>query len=131
MASRNELGSRKVGGDPLESERNLLVALNAHEAIIPVRKPLRCNGGEGGQDQTHQHRRDQRFHQREASRRHAAAFSPHAHLVFLCCKRMVLIFIAAPLGVVTVTTTACGTHWRPGCGLKFSAAKGKTSTRQG
>ena len=67
LAGRNELCGCQIAGKPLEPERNLFIALNSDNSVIPVRQPLRCNCRECGEDQAHQRRRDQSFKQREAA----------------------------------------------------------------
>ena len=71
IAGRDELGRCKVGGEPFEAKRDLLVALNADNAVIPVWQPLRGNCRKRGENKTHQRGRNQGFDQREACHRGA------------------------------------------------------------
>ena len=115
-------------GEPLKRECHVFTALDAGNAVIPVRQPLRRNGRECGEDQTHQRCRDQSFKQREAR-------------IVSCCRRWPSFavplpqadradFRRPPVGDGTVTTTACGTHRTLGESASIGP-NGSTSIRQG
>ena len=63
---RHEFSRREIGDETFETLPEKFRPLHVREAAIPIRKPLRRDGGKRGKDADHQDQRDEHLDQREA-----------------------------------------------------------------
>ena len=127
---RNIFGRGEIGRDPLQRDADHFAALDAIDAAIPVRQPLRGDAGERRQHQAHQRQRDDGLDQREAGFAGAMLVDPGGHCEGLCIRRTVRMSDTAPVGDLTRTLTSSGTQGTSASGTVQSPPSGETSTVQ-